>query len=96
MRCSSSSSSCFFTWESCWVEREARSIVWPLGEAILQGTWLWISLSGRRWRGCAVDLKLELEIWNGTEVEFKGGIQGHVVSRIIIFDHGDFDYFFAA
>lgn len=27
VRCSSSSSSCFFTWFSCWAEREARSTV---------------------------------------------------------------------
>jgi hypothetical protein len=27
VRCSSSSSSCFFTWLSCWVERDARSTV---------------------------------------------------------------------
>jgi hypothetical protein len=39
VRCSSSSSSCFFTWLSCWVERAARSTVKALnkGETRVEG-----------------------------------------------------------
>lgn len=33
VRCSSSESSCFFSWLSCWTERAARSMVWPPGWA---------------------------------------------------------------